>query len=187
MSTLIDIGIDPCLKPRAASRFHSFTGTSFAGVPMAQQWVDLIAWEGLLNDNPATTGIVEIGTFKGGFSLYLAAQAQARGIFFRTYDVFPPEVRVPGFVKLDVFAHADEVGRHLERHDPLILFCDGGNKGRELRTFSKYLSPFSLIVVHDWETEFLRKDVPENVEFVYEAWLEELGSPSRAFRVKNVV
>lgn len=185
MTTLADIGVDPCLEPKPGSRFHTFSGTSFAGVAMAQAWVDLIVWEGLLNDNPGATGIVEIGTFKGGFSLYLAAQAEARGIFFRTYDVFPPEVRVPGFVQLDVFAHADEVKRHLERHDPLILFCDGGNKGRELRTFSQSLTSNSLIVVHDWETEFLRKDVPENVEFVYEAWLENLGSPSRAFKVKS--
>lgn len=184
MSTLADIAVDPTLKPATAVGFHSFTGTSFAGVPMAQQWVDLIVWEGVLNDNPGVAGIVEIGTFKGGFSLYLAAQAQARGLFFRTYDVFPPEVKVPGFVKLDVFAYSDDVGSHLRQHDPLILFCDGGNKGREIKTFSKYLSPKSLIMVHDWETEFLRTDVPENVEFVYEPWLTDLGSPSRAFRVK---
>ena len=180
MSTLIDSH----LIPTAAPRFHSFSGTSFGGVPMAQQWVDLIVWEGLLNDNPEIGGIVEIGTFKGGFSLYLAAQAEARDIFFRTYDVLPPEVRVPGFVQLDVFAHADAVGAHLSRHEPLVLFCDGGNKARELRTFSEFLSPESLIVVHDWETEFLRKDVPENVEFVYEPWLNDLDSPSRVFKVK---
>lgn len=185
MTTLVEIANDQSLQQSASSRFHTFTGTSFAGVPMAQYWVDLIVWEGLLNENPHVNGVVEIGTFKGGFSLYLAAQCQARGIFFRTYDVFPPEVRVPGFVKIDVFAQAEEVGRHMERHDPVILFCDGGNKGRELRTFVKYLSPFSLIVVHDWETEFLRSDVPDNVEFIYEPWLLDLGSPSRVFRVKS--
>lgn len=185
MSTIADIGIDPCLKPTATSRFHSFTGTSFAGVPMAQYWVDLIIWEAILNEHPTLNGIVEIGTFKGGFSLYLSAQAKARNMFFRTYDVFPPEVRVPGFVQLDVFAHAADVGNHLKSNDPVVLYCDGGNKGRELRTFSKYLSPESLIVVHDWGTELLPKDVPDSVEFVYKPWLEELGSPTRVFKVRD--
>lgn len=185
MTSLAEIATDQSLQPSAASRLHSFSGTSFAGVAMAQQWVDLIVWEGILNDNPHVNGVVEIGTFKGGFSLYLAAQCQAREIFFRTYDVFPPEVKVPGFVKLDVFAHAEEVGGHLKRHDPVILFCDGGNKGRELRTFSKYLSPFSLIVAHDWGTELFASDIPDNVDYVYESWLQDLGSPSRIFRVKS--
>lgn len=187
MSTISDIALDPTLAPSEDSQLHSFTGTSFAGVPMAQQWVDLVIWEGILNDNPTASGIVEIGTFKGGFSLYLAAQAQARGMFFRTYDVLPPEVDVPGFVRLDVFAHADAVGEHLRRYDPLVLFCDGGNKARELRTFSRFLSHQSVILVHDWKTEFLPDHVPDNVEFVYEPWLIDLGSPSRAFRVKRVV
>ena len=156
---------------------------SFAGVKAAQILADYWLWEALLNGEQEAKGIVELGTAEGGFSLYLAAQAEARDIFFRTYDVVAPARRIPGFVQCDIFTLADEIGVHLQRRDPVVLFCDGGNKARELKTFSKYLSPESLIVVHDWGTEITEGDVPENVTEVYGQLCDELGSMSRCFRV----
>lgn len=157
---------------------------SFAGIRAAQILADYWLWEALLNGGDGKlNGIVELGTGKGGFSLYLAAQANARDLFFRTYDISAPDCQVPGFVRVDIYAAADEIGRHLERHDPVILFCDGGNKPRELKTFSRYLSPTSLIVVHDWGTEMTKEDVPENVVEVYGDLCDDIGSMSRCFRV----
>ena len=170
---------------RRDERWHSLSGTSFAGVAMAQYWVDLLLWEGLLNEKDYDT-IVEIGTSNGGLSLYLAAQAKEREINFRTYDVHVPEHKIPGFVKLDVFALSEEVGAHLSKHEPIILLCDGGNKPRELKTFSTYLTPASTIVVHDWGTEVSPSDVPANVEMIHKDWCEDLGSFCRVFRVKDV-
>lgn len=158
---------------------------SFGGVKACQILADYWLWEAILNDNPSVEGIVELGTLEGGFSLYLAAQADAREIFFRTYDITTPKRRIPGFVTIDIFANSDEIGRHLERHDPVILLCDGGNKARELKMFSQYLSHASVIVVHDWGTEFLPKDIPENVTEVYGPLCDEIGSLSRCFRVSN--
>ena len=102
---------------------------------------------------------------------------------FRTYDVKAPEHRVPGFVCVDIYALAGEVGEHLRRHDPVIVFCDGGNKPRELRTFSRYVTPESTLVVHDWEVEMLPSDVPDNVEMIHEDLCLDLGSACRVFRV----
>lgn len=158
---------------------------SFGGVGAAQILVDYWLWEALLNGEPQVTGIVELGTAKGGFSLYLAAQAEARELFFRTYDVVAPARRIPGFVRCDIFADADDIGIHLQKRNPLVLFCDGGNKARELKTFSKYLTPESLIVVHDWETEIFQRDIPSNVTEVYGQLCDEIGSMSRCFRVKD--
>ena len=164
-------------------RFHTFTGVSFGGVACAQMYTDFYIWEAVLNDNPQLNGIVEIGTFNGGFSLYLAAQAEAREMgFFRTYDVIKPERDIPGFVKIDVFAEHQAVGEMLKRNDPLALFCDGGNKPRELQTFSRYVTGESVIAVHDWNNEILPEDVPEDLEMVYGDFCEELGSATRFFR-----
>lgn len=157
---------------------------SFAGLEVAQILADYWLWEAVLNDEERT-GIVELGTGTGGFSLYLSAQAEARGISFRTYDVIAPVRRIPGFVQCDIYANATDIGLHLQRRDPIVLFCDGGNKPRELKTFSKYLSSKSLIVVHDWGTEMLRKDVPENVVEVYGQMCDEIGSMSRCFQVQE--
>lgn len=156
---------------------------SFAGTTAAQVLADYWLWEAVLNDQPEITGIVELGTGRGGFSLFLAAQAEARGLFFRTYDVAVPHRRIPGFVRLDIYLNYEDVGEHLRRHDPVALLCDGGNKPRELKLFSQFLTPRSVIVVHDWMTEMLPSDIPSNVEEVYTSTCDDINSMSRVFRV----
>jgi len=153
-------------------------------VPVAQYWAEFVLWEGLLNER-VYDYIIELGTMEGGFSLYLAAQAQFRGVGFRTYDVHVPKRQIPGFVQIDIFAGAEEIGEHMRRHDPVIAFCDGGNKPRELKTFSRYVTPESTLVVHDWGSEMLSSDIPDNVEMTHENWCLELGSASRVFKVKD--
>jgi len=170
--------------PKDVDRWHQYGGVSFAGIPVAQFWVEFHLWETLLNEREYL-GIVELGTLHGGFSLYLASQAEHRGMFFRTYDIRVPPRRIPGFCKIDIYAHADEIGEHMRRNDPVIVLCDGGNKPRELKTFSRYVTAKSLLVTHDWGTEMLRSDIPENVEMVHEEWCSELGSASRCFRVRG--
>ena len=156
---------------------------SFAGVYVAQYWVEFVLWEALLNEQRYRS-IVEIGTWEGGFALWLHAQAEARDMGFRTYDVYEPKVKVPGFVRCDVFAHAEMVGQHLQENDPVIVFCDGGNKPRELKTFSRYVTADSTLVVHDWGSEMTEADVPSNVEMIHEDYCLDLGSMSRVFRVR---
>jgi hypothetical protein len=159
---------------------------SFGGIQAAQVLADYWLWEALLNTSQGIiNGIVELGTGKGGFSLYLSAQAEQRKISFRTYDIAEPACRVPGFIRLDIYASADEVGGYLREHDPVLLFCDGGNKPREIRTFSQYLSSESMIAVHDWGTEMLARDVPDNVTEIYGSLCDEIGSMSRVFKVNS--
>ena len=169
-------------KSKAKDRFHSFTGVSFGKISCAQYYVDFYVWEAVLNAMDEIEAIVEIGTFHGGFSRYLAAQAQIRGSIFRTYDVMEPETKVPGFVKLDVFAHADEVLEFLLSCRPFICLCDGGNKARELKTFASALDHDSIIAVHDWGSEVTPPDVPEGLEDAFGDFCDELGSATRFFR-----
>ena len=156
---------------------------SFAGVPAAQVIQDYYLWECLLNENPQLRGIVELGTWEGGFSLYLAAQARCRGLSFRTYDIAAPSHEIPGFFQLDIFREAEQIGSYLRREEPVVVLCDGGNKARELRTFSKFLSSESLLVVHDWGTEVLPSDVPDSLEMLNGDLYERYQSMSRVFRV----
>lgn len=150
---------------------------------MAQYWVELIAWEGVLNSSPQLRGIVELGTFEGGFSFYLDMQARARGWqVFRTFDIKPPERQVPGFIKLDIYRYQSDLGRTLAAFGPIALFCDGGNKPRELRTFPPYLAEGSIVAVHDWGTETLPGDVPDTLEPIFEEYAEGLGSVTRWFK-----
>ena len=104
---------------------------------------------------------------------------------FSTYDIHQPASYIPGFCKIDIFAEAEEIGKHMQLSEPVIVLCDGGNKPRELKTFSRYVTAASTLVVHDWGTEMLQKDVPSNVEMVHEDWCVDLGSASRVFRVRS--
>lgn len=166
--------------------YHRMCGVSFAGVPVAQTWTDFILWEAMLNGNPETQAIVELGTWSGGFSLYLAAQARARGLKFRTYDATPPDRSVPGFVRQNVLIDPGPVARYIRAHEPVALLVDNGNKPRELKIYAPVIrDPRSLVVVHDWLTEVQPADVPGTLVEVYGDYCDEIGSMSRAFRIKE--
>jgi hypothetical protein len=158
---------------------------SFGGVVAAQRFCDFYLWEGLLNSHPEVQGgIVEVGTFNGGMSLFLSAQAEARGVPFDTYDIVEPERQIPGFTRLDVFEQIDHMRAVLEG-EALFLLCDGGDKPRELREIAPLTEPGSIVVVHDWLTEVYPADVPDFLEEIHADFSEAIGSMSRVFRRKE--
>lgn len=170
-------------SPAECTFCHGFH-FSFGGQPLAQYLCDFMVWELVLNNNPQVKGIVELGTYKGGFSWFLDAQARARGISFDTYDILLPDVEPPGFTQLDIYRHPDKV--YLGGPDaPVALFCDGGNKPRELRVFPPLCPPGSVFLVHDWGTETLETDVPDFLEELYGEFCDSIGSVTRVFRMKE--
>jgi cephalosporin hydroxylase len=164
---------------------YECVGIHLFGLPMSQTFADVLLWERLLNAHPSRS-LVEIGTGEGGFSRYLAMQAGYRGMEFTTFDVVQPmngevDALVPGFILGDVFENPELV-RDAVRLQPSILFCDGGNKAREMQTFAPLLTPGDLLVVHDWGSEVGHDDVPTTyLERAHEDWCFELRSMSRAF------
>lgn len=185
------VALSECLSENISlekklARFTQFGSVSFGGVAMAQIWADMVVWELLLNVRKFRA-IIELGTYQGGFSWWLWAQTQVRrGMNFYTYDSVVPEYLPPCFEKKDVFAESEEIGKLMRLNEPCVVFCDNGNKPRELLTFSQHLrSTDSLLVVHDWGTEFLPDDVPDTVEMVYGEFCEEIGSVSRVFHLKG--
>lgn len=158
--------------------------TSYLGVEAQQWWVDYLMWEQLLNGHPEIEGVVEIGTSAGGFSLYLAHQAEQRGFTFDTFDIYAPKINVPGFQQADVFKAPGAVLRLIEGRT-VVLHCDGGDKPREVATFATRLTPGSLCVVHDWDYEFHASDIPPSMELVAAAWSASLGSLSRVLQVRT--
>lgn len=158
---------------------HDFRQGSFAGVVCAQYWCDFFLWEVVLNSNPQLAGIVEIGTWHGGFSRYLQAQASHRHMGFVTFDAVRPDDPPPGFLQVDVFRYPEQVGECCV--SPVALFCDGGNKPRELDMFPPLCHPDSIFLVHDWGTEVLPEDVPDSLVEIYADFCDTLGSVTRVF------
>lgn len=161
---------------------------SFGGIRALQTWADFLLWELVLNAHYELAGIAELGTAEGGFALYLHAQAQARRLEFRTYDRQAPPTGIPCFEELDVFANAGKVRAQLP--SPGILFCDNGDKPREVALYAPLLRAGELLVVHDWSdegkghgaAEIGPADIPADLlRMVHEDICLELGADSRVF------
>jgi hypothetical protein len=177
---------------------HTIGNSSFGGIQISQYRIDLDLWETVLNAHPETTAICELGTWKGGFSWWLWAQAQARGMRFATFDAIDMESGVPGFERLDVFLDKQKVldwitgtrgwfstEPQIPLNDPIVLFCDNGNKPRELREYTPHLPAGSITLVHDWGTETMPEDVPDWLEMIHGDLCEQIGSITRVFKRKG--
>lgn len=130
---------------------------------MGQWWHDLQTWEWFLNEHPIST-FIEIGSWEGGMTLFFIFQCRARQIKFQSFDIVPHymviqnspwlwEIAKPHLRSGDVW---DDAGRWIQaqfvepRRGPILLFCDGGDKPREVRTFGPLLREGDFLAVHDW-------------------------------------
>lgn len=169
---------------------------TFLGVRAAQAWSDFYNWERFLNAHPVGA-IVELGTWAGGFSLFLLLQCIQRGAKFATFDTAPcpawptPVSKLLGLEGVsyteDIFAGG---GHHVRRllaqlPGPVLLFCDNGNKPREFQHFVPMLQPGDFAAVHDWGTEFNQPDVDPVAGLVEPVWVAEseaVGTVTRWYR-----
>lgn len=135
------------------------------GRSIGQSWDDLKFWEALLNEyeDHGLKWILELGTYQGGMSFYLYSQAYARGFWFATIDVTLPDGNVPPLFHLHDLATGfpKNVSEYVDKY-PGVLFCDNGNKPKEVQQFKDQIHPESLIVIHDWMIEFMPTDIPDD-------------------------
>lgn len=160
---------------------HDNVNNTFVGVPMLQRWADLALWEFVLNRHPELRGIAELGTYFGGMSRWLIAQADNRGMRFVTFDqdVAPPSPRC--FQQLDLRDPRSPATVRSFLPVPGILLCDDGDKPWELATFAPILEPGELLVVHDWGLEVGPADVPAILSPLYADSPEVRASISQVF------
>jgi cephalosporin hydroxylase len=166
---------------------------SFAGIPFQQGWGDLEIWEHFLHNYPCRS-IVELGTGQGGMAIFFATQAHVRGARFSTFDreqlYGDAAARALGRLGahrhlVDVFERADYVRGVIEAQDtPVVLFCDNGDKPREVRTFAPSLSRGDYLAVHDWNAEIRASDMPPGLEELMGPACDAVGSITRFFRVR---
>jgi len=161
---------------------------TFFGIPTLQSWADLLVWERFLRGRELGS-IVELGTHRGGLSVFLALHAAGQGLEFRTYDKAPmPTYQAAQRVGLaSHFTRCDLFGE-FELPDlprPMVLLCDNGNKPQELLTFAPRLIPGDYVAVHDWGTEIGPWDtakVEHLLEPVFHQECERVGSITRFWR-----
>lgn len=119
-------------------------------------------FEVLRRENCFPARIIEIGTCRGGLSIFLKEVAPQRFDLI-TYDINPynsaygpmphPELFALysiDFRLKDCFSATDEIATLIQKPGTTILLCDGGDKIKEFNTFAPYLKPGDIIMVHDY-------------------------------------
>ena len=168
---------------------------SYLGVPVQREWHDIETIEGFLHTEWPSV-VIELGTGTGAFSLYLASYCFAHGFKFRTYDLgdkphphqrpnarcLEAVVRLGGEVRIaDVFDPeiVEEIG--LALRDPCLVYCDNGDKPREIQTYAPLIPVGSFIGVHDFGTEVSQGDIDLSG---FEVWREMqfIESPNRILK-----
>lgn len=114
--------------------------------------------------------VIELGTDRGGFSALLADTIEAWCGIVMTFDIerkFPDSLlpKFPNlhFVLCDLLCDVSVsshypllkflVGGLCGTLEPVLLYCDNGNKVREIETYAPLLGAGSLLGVHDYGSE----------------------------------
>lgn len=142
---------------------------------MAQAEGVIPFWEKVLFENDFKR-FVEFGTYKGALSTFFLLWCMQRKAKFYTYDAktfkfsrLAYGLKLPKyFQQLDVFDYEESIGRLIQQVGRTIVYCDGGNKAREINVFSKYLKSGDLIAVHDMATEIFYYEIPLGLERIYQ-------------------
>jgi len=162
---------------------------------MARPWVDVQTIEHFLSEKWPVT-VIELGTGTGAFSVYLATYCWFNGFSFHTFDTHKlsdlpfHEMNgrcVEAVSRLDGNYHREDVFsteisdfiRDIVRASdgPALLYCDNGDKPREIKEYKDALRIGDFLGVHDFGFEVTEEDVPDN--FSHPSLFEDLGSTNR--------
>ncbi len=145
----------------------------FMGGGMSQSYSALYFFEYYI-EHYGFEYIVEIGTQKGALSLFFANMAAVtERFFFDTFDIsdedyYDRSVEGVGhwfreickispycnFFRWDIFSKGAMSRIQIESEDKkTLIFCDGGDKVREMDIYGGILKPGDHIILHDWQSE----------------------------------
>ena len=145
------------------------------GVAIGQSWFELgaLAW---LCGRFKIESFVELGMLEGGLSSvllgrtmftenfrylgieyemrFLDLRVRAAGDWFERFELW----------EADAFENETVESIALWIHkssNPALIYCDNGDKPRELKTYSKILRHGDLIAAHDFGSEYNESDIPD--------------------------
>ena len=173
--------------------FHNTGAFSFLGVTSQQQFSDLVAWE-IFFQKYTIEYFAELGTGRGGMSLYFLLMALQRKFKFRTYDhTYPSRVASTRLGEklefwnylrqADIFLEVDKEIIVGDFSRPIMLYCDNGDKPREVAEYGSQLLPGDFLAVHDFEVEIFEDEIPSRFSPILLDTCEKLGCLTRFYEV----
>ena len=115
----------------------SWMNTTFGGVPIQQTWSALFMLGKLIEEEEIKI-ILELGTGKGGLTKFFMNYAPTYTYDLPLYDVFSEKAK-------------KEIKHILKWNKNALVFCDDGDKPRELMTYAPMLKVGDHILVHDYK------------------------------------
>ncbi len=178
---------------------------AYAGAAIQRKWVDIFTIDVFLADCRPSM-IIELGTGSGAFSSYLATYAYLNGAQFVTFDSNRKTAVIkranPRALRLirklggktsqrDIFEDetAAFVRSLIQRPGVSFLYCDNGDKPKEIQMFAAALKPGDFVGVHDFGSEIHEKDVSLLVETdltpYHPEFFAAVSSSNRIFRKRE--
>jgi len=142
--------------------------------------------EKILKENTDILRVIELGTGHGGMSLFLGSFICDRAGRVLTidrvrlmdggYDLWIQSAQKynVSFLQKDVFEPdtVKDVSNFIAGHRALI-FCDNGEKKREVAVYAEILKKGDLLLAHDYNGEFYLQDLPERTLAILEPYRQE--------------
>lgn len=167
------------------------------GCSVSKTWTEIYQVEAILNAVNYER-IIELGTGSGSLTVFMAAHAAVKSKLLHSFDNKHPSdecLKVMGmlgasFLKCDIFIDEEFIGKLIDNDGLTILYCDNGNKPKEMDVFAKYMKRGDIMLIHDYPDEVKDFDI-ENVKYAHglddwnKEWFEEFlgitgGSMHRA-------
>jgi len=104
---------------------------------------------------------IDLGTYMGASALLMHLAGAGKVYTYDLEDLVTDKNEWINYRNGDFFKGwiRDEVVDLCQRPEPKILFCDGGDKPKEIVTFGRYLQPGDILASHDYGVEWEDEDV----------------------------
>lgn len=145
------------------------SSTKILGMPMNQNRLAVPTWSYAMEVAPPAR-VIELGTYNGGFTIALGMHAynlEPRARITSYERSKAPDQRFAALGEflgirfrdqVDIWTCEGEIADLIRGDGLTYVLCDGGDKPRELATFTQYLKPGDVIAAHDYATDDPRVD-----------------------------
>ena len=133
--------------------------THIFGNAIVQTWYDLYFLNEVLTDIRFDT-LIELGTYRGGLAVFFGLHAFSKDSEVLTFDIRPaPEGKLwPKYTailpithySMDVFCEeAKNIVAEKAEAGRVLVFCDGGEKPKDFKTYAPLIEANDVIMAHD--------------------------------------
>jgi len=142
------------------------------GIVVYKSWGEIFELDVLLSVCEFST-IVELGTGFGATAAFLGTHSVISGADVYTYDNSPMVTdKVQNLFNrigvkyevLDIFENEEKIANLIQRDGRTLLYCDNGDKVREMKLWGKYLKKDDVVLIHDYPEEVPQRAIDETCE-----------------------